>query len=73
MADAIFEVPRSPADIPARELPGRFVCLIWHETATEFLDGHVEVFRSIETHQITAGNLGTLFETIREHAKEIAP
>ncbi len=57
--------PRNPAFIPVRELPSRFVCILWHETATEFLDGHVETSRSKETFHIASETLGGLFETIR--------
>lgn len=70
-APAINPPNLNPAFIPIQDLPGRWVCLLWHETATEFQDGHVEVYRSIQTHQIFAGDLGKLFQSIRDHAGDI--
>lgn len=60
-----------PLKLPARDLPSRYVAIVWQESAVEYQNGEIQKTRIRQTIYIASSTLGGLFRSIRDHRSEI--
>lgn len=61
----------NPPNIPLRDLPSRYVAIVWQESAVEYQGGEIQKTRLHQTIYITSSTLGGLFRSIKDHRSEI--